>query len=433
MKVAVIGTGYVGLVSGVCFSEFGFEVVCVDNNSQKIDTLNNGGMPIYEPGLEKLLKKNINAGRLSFATDTKQAVSDSDIVFIAVGTPSKEDGSANLDYVYAAAEEISQSIKDNAVLVVKSTVPVGTTSQVKKILADHNCKANVAFNPEFLKEGAAIDDFMHPDRIILGVENEYTKNVLSQFYRPLYVFNIPIVFMSLESAELCKYASNAFLAMKVAFINEIANLCENCNADVNDVALAMGLDQRIGNKFLQAGPGFGGSCFPKDTSALADFAQKNFNTDLRLVKQTIASNNLRKSNMVSRIISACGGSVSSKKITILGVTFKPNTDDIRESPSLDIIPPLLEKRAKITVYDPSNSKDAKRILNNVKWADEVYESCTGADAVVVLTDWSEFKALEIRHLCSKMNEKLIIDLRNIFDPRDMRSLNVKYHSIGRHA
>lgn len=431
MKIAVIGTGYVGLVSGVCFSEFGFEVVCVDNNSQKIDLLNNGGVPIYEPGLNTILRKNINAKRLSFTTSTADAVSTADIVFIAVGTPSNEDGSANLDYVFAAADEISKAIRDDAVLVVKSTVPVGTTAKVKEILRKNGKKTSVAFNPEFLKEGAAIEDFMHPDRVILGVENEHAKHILSQVYRPLYIFNTPIVFTNLESAELCKYASNAFLAMKVAFINEIANLCEKCNADVNDVALAMGLDSRIGNKFLQAGPGFGGSCFPKDTSALADFAQANYGVNIGLVKETIRSNSERKINMVQKIINACDGCINGKKITILGVTFKANTDDVRESPSLDIIPRLIDNGAKITVYDPSNSAEAKKILTDVKWANDVYDACENSDAVVVITDWSEFKALDVKQVCQKMSGNVIVDLRNIFDISEMKSLNVKYHSIGR--
>lgn len=431
MKIAVIGTGYVGLVSGVCFSEFGFEVVCVDNNSQKIDLLNSGGVPIYEPGLNTILRKNINAKRLSFTTSTKDAVSKADIVFIAVGTPSNEDGSANLDYVYGAAGEIAQSIRDEAVLVVKSTVPVGTTAKVKEILRKNGKKTSVAFNPEFLKEGAAIEDFMHPDRVILGVENEHAKHVLSQVYRPLYIFNTPIVFTNLESAELCKYASNAFLAMKVAFINEIADLCEKCNADVNDVALAMGLDSRIGNKFLQAGPGFGGSCFPKDTSALADFAEANFGVNIGLVKETIKSNSVRKINMVQKIINACGCCVKGKKLTILGVTFKANTDDIRESPSLDIIPRLIDNGANITVYDPSNSAEAKKILTDVKWANDVYDACENSDAVVVITDWSEFKALDVKQVCQKMSGNTIIDLRNIFDISEMKALNIDYHGIGR--
>lgn len=432
MKIAVIGTGYVGLVSGVCFSEFGFNVVCVDNNAAKIEMLNAGGVPIYEPGLDKLLKKNHDAGRLSFSTDTKNSVSSADIVFIAVGTPSKPDGSADLSYVFSAVEEISHSISDDAVLVVKSTVPVGTTAEVKKILAKNGKKTSVAFNPEFLKEGAAIDDFMHPDRVILGVENERAKQVLSQVYRPLYIFNIPIVFMNLESAELCKYASNAFLAMKVAFINEIANLCEKCHADVNDVALAMGLDQRIGNKFLQAGPGFGGSCFPKDTSALVDFAREKYDIRMGIVEETIKSNNARKIAMVDKIINACNGNVSGKQIAVLGVTFKANTDDIRDSASLEIIPKLQQSGAIISAYDPSHSSEAKKVLPNVTWADDAYTLCKSADAIVILTDWSEFKALEISRIKELMAGNIVVDLRNIFDPIEVESTGLKYFGIGRH-
>ena len=387
MEITVIGTGYVGLVSGVCFAEFGFNVVCVDNNLAKVESLQRGEVPIYEPGLDKLMKKNMDAGRLTFSSSTKDSVKNADIIFIAVGTPSKEDGSANLDYVYSAVAELSDTVNKDAVLVIKSTVPVGTTKSVKKFLQGRGVEIDVAFNPEFLKEGAAIDDFMHPDRVILGVESEKARKVLAQVYRPLYVFNVPIVFTNLETAELSKYSSNAFLAMKVTFINEIANLCEACGADVNDVALAMGLDKRIGDKFLQAGPGYGGSCFPKDTSALADFA-KDFGVQMKLVEETIASNNSRRERMVKKILSTCDGNVDGKSIAVLGVTFKANTDDMRDSPSIEIVEALLKAGANIKVYDPSFSDQAKRIFTNVSLEKNPYDCCNNIDVVFTGTEYS---------------------------------------------
>lgn len=430
MKIAVIGTGYVGLVSGVCFAEFGFKVVCVDNNVEKVKALSAGIVPIYEPELDKLMAKNASAGRLSFSSDTKESVRDADIIFIAVGTPSKPDGSADLSYVYSAVKELSTAINPDAVLVIKSTVPVGTTRSVKKLLQDNGVNVEVAFNPEFLKEGAAIDDFMHPDRVILGVEGEKAKKVLSQVYRPLYVFNVPIVFTNLETAELSKYASNAFLAMKVTFINEVANLCEACGADINDVALAMGLDKRIGDKFLQAGPGYGGSCFPKDTSALADFAE-DFGVPMPLVSETIKSNKARRAKMVRKILSACGGSVDGKLISVLGVTFKANTDDMRDSPSIEIIEALQKMGAKIRIYDPSCSEQAKRIFKDVQWGKDAYENCTDVDVTLILTDWAEFRALSLKKLKKYVKVPLLIDLRNIYEEKEVLSLGFEYHSVGR--
>ena len=430
MKITVIGTGYVGLVSGVCFAEFGFDVVCVDNNLAKVESLQRGEVPIYEPGLDKLMKKNMNAGRLTFSSSTKDSVKDADIIFIAVGTPSKEDGSANLDYVYSAVGELAASVNKEAVLVIKSTVPVGTTKSVKKFLQDRGVEIDVAFNPEFLKEGAAIDDFMHPDRVILGVESDKAKKVLSQVYRPLYVFNVPIVFTNLETAELSKYSSNAFLAMKVTFINEIANLCEACGADVNDVALAMGLDKRIGDKFLQAGPGYGGSCFPKDTSALADFA-KDFGVQMNLVKETISSNSARREKMVKKILSACDGNVEGKDIAVLGVTFKANTDDMRDSPSIEIVKALQKAGANIKVYDPSFSDQAKRIFEDVSWEKNPYDCCNNADVVLILTDWTEFRALNLKELRKRVREPLLIDLRNIYSVDEVKASGFLYCSVGR--
>lgn len=430
MKITVIGTGYVGLVSGVCFAEFGFDVVCVDNNLAKVESLQRGEVPIYEPGLDKLMKKNMDAGRLTFSSSTKDSVKDADIIFVAVGTPSKEDGSANLDYVYSAVGELADTVNKDAVLVIKSTVPVGTTKSVKKFLQGRGVEIDVAFNPEFLKEGAAIDDFMHPDRVILGVESEKAKKVLSQVYRPLYVFNVPIVFTNLETAELSKYSSNAFLAMKVTFINEIANLCEACGADVNDVALAMGLDKRIGDKFLQAGPGYGGSCFPKDTSALADFA-KDFGVQMNLVKETISSNCARRERMVKKILSACDGNVDGKNVAVLGVTFKANTDDMRDSPSIEIVEALLKAGANIKVYDPSFSDQAKRIFKNVSWEKNPYDCCNNVDVVLILTDWTEFRALDLKELRKRVRYPLLIDLRNIYSVDEVKASGFLYCSVGR--
>ncbi len=430
MQITVIGTGYVGLVSGVCFAEFGFNVVCVDNNLQKVESLQKGEVPIYEPGLDKLMKKNMDAGRLTFSSSTKESVKNADIIFIAVGTPSREDGTANLDYVYAATEELSDSVNPEAVLVIKSTVPVGTTESVKRFLRSKGVEIDVAFNPEFLKEGAAIEDFMHPDRVILGVESEKARKMLSQVYRPLYVFNIPIVFTNLETAELSKYASNAFLAMKVTFINEIANLCESCGADVNDVALAMGLDKRIGDKFLLAGPGYGGSCFPKDTSALASFS-KEFGVTMDLVEQTILSNERRRSKMVEKILSACDGDIAGKNIAVLGVTFKANTDDMRDSPSIEIVEALQKEKANIRIYDPSFSEQAKRIFSNVVWEKNPYDCCNGVDVVLILTDWAEFRALNLKDLRKRVNSPLLIDLRNIYSVDEVKASGFLYCSVGR--
>lgn len=430
MKITVIGTGYVGLVSGVCFAEFGFNVECVDNNLAKVKSLQRGEVPIYEPGLDKLMKKNMDAGRLTFSSSTKASVKDADIIFIAVGTPSKEDGSANLDYVYSAVGELADAVNEDAVLVIKSTVPVGTTRSVKRFLQNRGVEIDVSFNPEFLKEGAAIDDFMHPDRVILGVESEKARKVLSQVYRPLYVFNVPIVFTNLETAELSKYSSNAFLAMKVTFINEIANLCEACGADVNDVALAMGLDKRIGDKFLQAGPGYGGSCFPKDTSALADFA-KDFGVRMNLVEETISSNDARRGKMVKKILAACNGDVKDKNISVLGVTFKANTDDMRDSPSIEIIEALQKEGANIKLYDPSFSNQAKKVFENVSWEKNPYDCCNNADMVLILTDWTEFRALNLRELRKRVRHPLLIDLRNIYSVDEVKASGFLYCSVGR--
>ncbi|MDR0678243.1 MAG: UDP-glucose/GDP-mannose dehydrogenase family protein [Holosporaceae bacterium] len=430
MNITVIGTGYVGLVSGVCFAELGFNVICVDNNVSKILELQQGNVPICEPGLDRLMLKNFQAKRLTFTTDIKTSVKNADIVFIAVGTPSKPDGSANLSYVYQSIDEIAFSINRDAVLVIKSTVPVGTTRSIKKFLFDKGIDMDVAFNPEFLREGVALEDFMHPDRVILGIESKKAKKILSQVYRPLYTFNIPIMFTNLEVAELSKYASNAFLAMKITFINEIANLCELCGADVNDVATAMGLDKRIGDQFLQAGPGYGGSCFPKDTSALADFAGK-FGVNLTLVKETIKSNDNRRLLMVEKILAACNNDVKGKNIAILGVTFKANTDDMRDSPSIYIINDLLKRGANIKIYDPSFSHQAKQIFPDIEFSNNAYDNCNGADAVIILTDWSEFRALSLDELSRRVKNPLLIDLRNIYSLSEVNASGFSYYSVGR--
>lgn len=430
MKITVIGTGYVGLVSGVCFSEFGFDVTCVDNNLQKIEQLNQGHVPIYEPGLNKMMIKNVQAKRLRFTSNTAEAVKHADIVFIAVGTPSKEDGNADLSYVFSAADELAPHINRNAVLVIKSTVPVGTTRKIKNKLKEQGLEIEIAFNPEFLKEGAAVNDFMHPDRIILGIESQRAQDILSALYRPLYVFNIPIIFTGLETAELSKYASNAFLAMKVAFINEIADLCEMCNADVNQIAIAMGLDERIGSKFLQAGPGYGGSCFPKDTKAIDSFA-KDFGSPVSLIHQTIVSNIARRGKMVQKILNACNGNVQGKNLAILGVTFKANTDDMRDSPSIEIIKSLQQMGANIRIYDPSQSKQAQNIFSDVKFFEDPYQNCSDVDAIIIITDWAEFRALNLLKLREKVKHPLLIDLRNIYTVSEVVASGFEYHSVGR--
>lgn len=432
MKITVVGTGYVGLVSGVCFSEFGFNVTCVDNNKQKIANLQNKQLPIYEEGLEKLLVKNMHAGRLSFTYDLASSVKDADIVFIAVGTPAKDDdGSADLTYVYAAVDELAPHINRDAVLVIKSTVPVGTTRGVKSYLHDKGVDLSVAFNPEFLREGAAVDDFMSPDRVIIGVECKHAKEMLRKVYRPLYAFNTPIVFTGLETAELCKYASNAFLAVKIAFINEIADLCEVCGADVKEVALAMGLDKRIGDKFLQAGPGYGGSCFPKDTLALSFFAKK-LGADMTIVDETVRSNNARRQKMIKKIFDACGGSVEGKKVAVFGVTFKANTDDMRESPSIEIVKAIIDGGAEVSIYDPSFSEQAQKIFgNSVKWSHDVYSNCDGADAIVIITDWPEFRAVNLGEIRKRVRVSLMVDLRNIYKVSEVEEHGFRYCSVGR--
>jgi UDPglucose 6-dehydrogenase len=433
MRIAMIGTGYVGLVSGACFSEFGVDVVCVDKDRSKIDQLVAGRMPIYEPGLDALVANNVKAGRLSFTTDLAKAVARADAVFIAVGTPSRRgDGHADLSYVYAAAEDIARAIDGYTVVVTKSTVPVGTGREVHRIIrrSAPDAEFDVASNPEFLREGSAIGDFMRPDRVVIGVDNPRAAEVLRQLYRPLYLIETPIVFTSLETSELIKYAANTFLATKITFINEIADLCEKVGADVHDVARGIGLDGRIGAKFLHPGPGFGGSCFPKDTLALVKTAQEA-GAPLRIIETVVDINGKRKKGMADKVIAACGGSVKGKTVAVLGLTFKPNTDDMRESPSLDIVPALQAAGATVRAYDPAGMKEAKALLEDVVWCDDAYKAMTDADALVIVTEWNAFRALDLKRIKALLRTPVMIDLRNIYKPHEMIEAGFQYTSIGR--
>jgi len=434
MKIAMIGTGYVGLVSGVCFSDFGHDVVCVDKDAGKIDKLNAGEVPIYEPGLEQLMAKNVAAGRLSFTQDLAQAIDGAGAIFIAVGTPTRRgDGHADLTYVMAAAEEIAELARDYVVIVTKSTVPVGTNRQVKQVVrkANPDLEFDVASNPEFLREGAAIDDFMKPDRVVVGVQNDRAAEVMAEIYRPLYLREFPIVTTDLESAEMIKYAANAFLATKITFINEIAALCEKVGADVKQVSKGMGLDGRIGNKFLHAGPGYGGSCFPKDTKALARIGQDHA-MPMEITETVIAVNEEIKRRMIDKLLDMCGGSFNGKTIGILGVTFKPNTDDMRDAPSLTIVPALVGGGAKVRVTDPQGRREGEELLPGVHWVEDAYKAAQKADLLVILTEWNEFRALDLKRLVRKMTTPKLADLRNIYAPKDAKRAGfVAYHSIGR--
>ncbi|MEM7547750.1 MAG: UDP-glucose/GDP-mannose dehydrogenase family protein [Pseudomonadota bacterium] len=433
MRVAMIGTGYVGLVSGVCFSDFGHDVVCVDKLSDKIDMLNRGEVPIYEPGLDALMAKNVAAGRLTFTTDLEAAVAEAEAVFIAVGTPTRRgEGHADLSYVYAAAEEVGRAIRDFTVVVTKSTVPVGTNREVARRVeaARPDCPFAVASNPEFLREGAAIEDFMHPDRVVVGVEDDRAREVMADIYRPLNLRETPMVFTSLETAEITKYAANAFLATKITFINEIADLCEKVGADVQSVAKGMGLDKRIGSKFLHAGPGYGGSCFPKDTIALTRTAQE-LNSPIRIVETVVEVNDARKRKMATKVMDACDGSVAGKRIAVLGVTFKPDTDDMREAPSLTIVPALIGAGATVTVADPEGRKEGEALLPGAAWAESAYEAAQDADAVVLITEWNEFRALDLPRLRDVMAGSVMVDLRNIYRATEARAAGFTYSSVGR--
>ena len=433
MRIAMIGAGYVGLVSGACFSEFGVEVNCVDANDGRIARLQNGDIPIYEPGLDDLVESNVRAGRLTFGADTAAAVAGADAVFIAVGTPSRRgDGHADLQYVYAAAREIAAALNGYTVVVTKSTVPVGTGREVERIIRELRPDADfdVASNPEFLREGSAINDFMRPDRVVVGTGSERARELLSALYRPLFLIETPVLFTSLETAELIKYAGNSFLATKITFINEIANLCEKVGADVHDVARGIGLDGRIGRKFLHPGPGYGGSCFPKDTLALVRTAQE-YGTRVRIVETVADVNEARKRDMADKIVAACGGSVKGKSIAVLGLTFKPNTDDMRDAPSLVIVPALKAAGASVRAFDPAGMAEAKDRLDGVAWCDDAYATMAGADALVILTEWNEFRALDLERIKGLLKTPLMIDLRNIYEPDDLAAAGFRYVCVGR--
>jgi UDPglucose 6-dehydrogenase len=433
MRIAMIGSGYVGLVSGACFAQFGHDVVCVDKEAAKIARLRKGEMPIYEPGLDKMVVDNMRAGRLAFATGLGDPVGNADAVFIAVGTPTRRgDGHADLSYVYAAAAEIADALRGYTVVVTKSTVPVGTGREVARIIRETQPAAefDVASNPEFLREGAAIEDFMKPDRVVIGVESQRARDVMSAVYRPLNLIQTPMVFTNIETAEVTKYAGNAFLATKITFINEIADLCEKVGADVHDVARGIGLDGRIGRKFLHPGPGFGGSCFPKDTLALA-YTAREANAPQTIVEQVIEVNNSRKKRMARKVIDFCGGSVQGLTVGVLGLTFKPNTDDMRDAPSLDIVPALQAGGARIVAFDPEGMGEAGKLLSNITFAKTAYEVVTGADVLVVITEWHEFRGLDPRRIKEAMRQPRIVDLRNIFNPEEMRGLGFAYEGVGR--
>ncbi|MFZ4607977.1 MAG: UDP-glucose dehydrogenase family protein [Caulobacter sp.] len=432
MRVAMIGTGYVGLVSGACFADFGHDVVCIDKDAGKIERLKQGEIPIFEPGLEALVERNVREGRLAFSVDAADAVRAADAVFIAVGTPSRRgDGYADLSYVHAAAEEIAGLMDGFTVVVTKSTVPVGTGDEIEAIIrkARPDAQFAVVSNPEFLREGAAIEDFKRPDRIVVGAEDERAKAVMNELYRPLFLNETPIVFTGRRTSELIKYAANAFLALKITFINEIADLCEAVGADVQQVARGIGLDKRIGNKFLNAGPGYGGSCFPKDTIALVRTAQ-DAGTPVRLIETTVEINDARKKAMAGRVADVLDGDLTGKVIGVLGLTFKPNTDDMRDAPSLDIVPALQAMGATVQAYDPEGH-EAKQMLPGVVFKAGPYEAVEGADAVVIITEWDQFRALDLDRMKALMKSPNVVDLRNIYRPEDMRSRGFRYSSVGR--
>ncbi len=442
MRVAMIGTGYVGLVSGACFADFGHVVTCVDKNPDKIKALQAGQIPIFEPGLEQLVAKNVRENRLSFTLDTKRAVQDADAIFIAVGTPSRRgDGHADLSYVYAAAEEIAAIIEGFTVIITKSTVPVGTGDEIEAIikrvrpdLCSDDMGSGAGFcvvsNPEFLREGAAISDFKRPDRVVVGLEDERAVEVMRQLYRPLYLNETPIVFTDRRTSELIKYAANAFLATKIAYINEMADLCEAVGADVQQVSRGIGLDGRIGAKFLNAGPGYGGSCFPKDTLAIVKTAQ-DYGAPLSIIEAVEAANKARKAAMADKVIAACGGTVKGKHVAVLGLAFKPNTDDMRDAPSLDIIPALQQAGASISAYDPEAMSEARKWLDDVGYSDNAYDCLDGADALVIITEWDSFRALDLLRVKAQMKTPIVVDLRNIYRADEMTRLGFEYSSVGR--
>lgn len=433
MNICVIGTGYVGLVTGTCFAEFGVNVVCVDKDKNKIDKLNNGAIPIYEPGLEELVKKNVKDERLSFTTDIDKAINNSLVVFIAVGTPPKDDGSADLSYVEDVARSIARNLNGYKVIVTKSTVPVGTGEKIRKIILEVNKKQenfDIVSNPEFLREGSAIEDFMRPNRVVIGASSERAVEIMKELYRPLYLIEAPFVITNVESAEMIKYASNAFLATKISFINEVANICERVGADIHAVAKGMGLDHRIGSKFLHSGPGYGGSCFPKDTQAIAQIAKEN-NYTFEIVEAVINANKKQKERMIEKIVKMAG-ELKGKTIGILGLSFKPNTDDMRDAPSVDIINGLLKRGVRIKAYDPVAMDEAKKIFNDdIKYCKDSYDAAEGSDALVLITEWNQFRNLDIGKIKGLLKSPIIIDLRNVYELQKMKELGIRYIGVGR--
>ena len=433
MRVAMIGTGYVGLVSGACFADFGHVVTCIDKDAGKIERLHAGVMPIYEPGLDVLVARNVAAGRLSFATEAREAVAAADAVFIAVGTPSRRGGGhADLSYVHAAARELAGYVDGFTVVVTKSTVPVGTGDEVERLIREARPDAQVAVvsNPEFLREGAAIEDFKRPDRVVVGTSDERAREVMRELYRPLNLNESPLLFTGRRTSELIKYAANAFLAMKITFINEMADLCEAVGADVQQVARGIGLDNRIGGKFLHAGPGYGGSCFPKDTLALVSTAQ-DAGSPVRLIETTVEVNDARKRGMAARVARALDGGLEGKTVGVLGLTFKPNTDDMRDSPALDIVPALQAAGAQVQAYDPEGMREAAHLLPGVAFKAGAYEAVEGADALLLLTEWDQFRALDLDRVCRLMRRPVVVDLRNVYKPDDMARRGFRYHGVGR--
>ncbi len=435
MKITMIGSGYVGLVSGVCFAEFGHDVVCMDLNAEKIEGLKNGIIPIFEPGLEEMTRDNMKAGRLTFTTDIKSAVAGSDVVFIGVGTPTNKDtGHADLKYVYAAAKDIAQAVEGFTVVVTKSTVPVGTGDEVERIIRETNPAADVAVvsNPEFLREGAAIKDFMIPNRIVVGIEDERARTVMTEVYRPLFINSSPLMFTTRRTSELIKYAANAFLAMKITYINEMADLCEAVGANVQEVARGIGLDNRIGTKFLHAGPGYGGSCFPKDTLALVKTAQ-DYDAPIRLIEATVAVNESRKARMAAKVIKAVGGDARGKTIAVLGLTFKPETDDMRDSPAITIVEALVAAGAEVRGFDPEGMENAKAVLPPITYCESPYDAAMGADAVVVVTEWNEFRGMDLKRIGAALKTPVLVDLRNIYRREEVARHGFTYVCVGRPA
>ncbi len=433
MKIVMLGTGYVGLVTGACFSEFGYDVICVDKDKEKINNLENGILPIYEPGLEMLVNKNYKNGKLKFSNSIEKSISDADAIFIAVGTPERRgDGHADLTYVHAVAKEIAPILKKYCVLITKSTVPVGTSLEIKNIIKKHNRNASfdVVSNPEFLREGSAIEDFMRPNRVIIGCENEKSKKIMENIYQPLNLIQTPILFTDLKSAELIKYASNAFLAMKISFINQMADLCESLNTDIHFISRGMGLDKRIGDKFLHPGPGYGGSCFPKDTIALSKIALDN-NVDLSIINNVISYNKNRKKSLIKKINNILGNDIKDMSFAVLGLSFKPGTDDMRESPSLDLIPSLVENANEIKVYDPISMNEASKYIKDVYFANNIEDCIENVDVTIILTEWSEFRTLSAHYLSKFMKGNVVIDFRNALNPENFINKNVTLHQIGR--